>query len=131
STTRNVMQQLISTGHVVRGWIGVEPQDVTEQLAGTLALSHPEGVVIVGVLRQGPADKAGLKPGDMVLDVAGQAVVNTGQLLNAVAGLKPGSETAIQVLRNGKAQTLTVRIGTRPQNLSQSQPTEDGNGQAP
>lgn len=131
STTRNVMQQLISTGHVVRGWIGVEPQDVSEQLAGTLALPHPEGVVIVGVLRQGPADKAGLKPGDVVLDVAGQAVVNTGQLLNAVAGLKPGSETVIQVLRNGKPETVTVRIGTRPQNLSQNQPEEDSNGLVP
>ncbi|MDD4888030.1 MAG: trypsin-like peptidase domain-containing protein, partial [Thiomonas sp.] len=130
STARNVMQQLITTGQVVRVWIGVEPQDVTDQLARSLRLPHPEGVVIIGVLRQGPADLAGVKPGDVVLDVAGKPVVNTGQLLNAVAALKPGSETAIQVLRSGKTETLQVRIGTRPQNISQT-PAADSEGMLP
>ncbi len=131
STARNVMQQLISTGQVVRGWIGVEPQDVTDQLARTLNLPHPEGVVIIGVLRKGPADEAGVRPGDVVLDVAGKPVVNTGQLLNAVAALKPGSEAASQVLRGGNTTTLQVRIGTRPQNISQTPPAEDGEGVLP
>ncbi|MBN8776491.1 S1C family serine protease [Thiomonas arsenitoxydans] len=131
STARNVMQQLISTGQVVRGWIGVEPQDVTDQLARTLKLPHPEGVVIIGVLRKGPADEAGVRPGDVVLDVAGKPVVNTGQLLNAVAALTPGSEAAIKVLRGGKATTLQVRIGTRPQNIGQMPPAEDGEGVLP
>jgi len=131
STARNVMQQLITSGQVVRGWIGVEPQDVTDQLARSLNLPHPEGVVIIGVLRQGPADQAGVKPGDVVLDVAGKPVVNTGQLLNAVAALKPGSQTAIQVLRDGKPQILQVRIGTRPQNLSQAPAAEDSDGLLP
>ncbi|OYV28581.1 MAG: transcriptional regulator [Thiomonas sp. 20-64-9] len=131
STARNVMQQLISTGQVVRGWIGVEPQDVTDQLARTLNLPHPEGVVIIGVLRKGPADEAGVRPGDVVLDVAGKPVVNTGQLLNAVAALTPGSEAAIKVLRGGKATTLQVRIGTRPQNIGQMPPAEDGEGVLP
>ncbi|MDE2174640.1 MULTISPECIES: S1C family serine protease [unclassified Thiomonas] len=131
STARNVMQQLISTGQVVRGWIGVEPQDVTDQLARTLNLPHPEGVVIIGVLRKGPADEAGVRPGDVVLDVAGKPVVNTGQLLNAVAALTPGSEAAIKVLRGGKATTLQVRIGTRPQNIGQMPPAENGEGVLP
>jgi Do/DeqQ family serine protease len=131
STARNVMQQLISTGQVVRGWIGVEPQDVTDQLARTLNLPHPEGVVIIGVLRKGPADEAGVRPGDVVLDVAGKPVVNTGELLNAVAALTPGSEAAIKVLRGGKATTLQVRIGTRPQNIGQMPPAEDGEGVLP
>ncbi len=131
STARNVMQQLISTGQVVRGWIGVEPQDVTDQLARALDLPHPEGVVIIGVLRKGPADEAGMRPGDVVLDVAGKPVVNTGQLLNAVAALKPGSEAAIQVLRGGKTTTLQVRIGARPQNISQTPPAEYGEGVLP
>jgi len=131
STARNVMQQLISTGQVVRGWIGVEPQDVTDQLARTLKLPHPEGVVIIGVLRKGPADEAGVRPGDVVLDVAGKPVVNTGELLNAVAALTPGSEAAIKVLRGGKATTLQVRIGTRPQNIGQMPPAEDGEGVLP
>ncbi|MCE1161752.1 MAG: trypsin-like peptidase domain-containing protein, partial [Thiomonas sp.] len=131
STARNVMQQLIGTGQVVRGWIGVEPQDVTDHLARALNLPHPEGVVIVGVLRKGPADAAGVRPGDVVLDVNGKLVGNTGQLLNAVAALKPGSDAAIQVLRDGKSTTLHVRIGTRPQNISQNQPTEDSEGVLP
>ncbi|MGC8702672.1 MAG: S1C family serine protease [Thiomonas sp.] len=131
STARNVMQQLITTGQVVRGWIGVEPQDVTDQLARSLNLPRPEGVVIIGVLRQGPADQAGVKPGDVVLDVAGKPVENTGQLLNAVAALKPGSQTAMQVLRDGKPQTVVVRIGTRPQNLSQAPAAEDSDGVLP
>jgi len=67
----------------------------------------------------------------VVLDVAGKPVVNTGQLLNAVAALKPGSEAAIQVLRSGKTTTLQVRIGTRPQNISQTPPAEDGEGELP
>jgi len=66
-----------------------------------------------------------------VLDVAGKPVVNTGQLLNAVAALKPGSQTAIQVLRDGKPQILQVRIGTRPQNLSQAPAAEDSDGLLP
>lgn len=131
STARNVMQQLIGTGQVVRGWIGVEPQDVTDHLARALNLPHPEGVVIVGVLRKGPADAAGVRPGDVVLDVNGKLVGNTGQLLNAVAALKPGSDAAIQVLRDGKSTTLHVRIGTRPQNISQNQPAEDSEGVLP
>jgi len=131
STARNVMQQLIASGQVVRGWIGVEPQDVTDQLARALQLPHPEGVIIVGVLRQGPADQAGIRPGDIVLRVDGKAVDNTGQLLNTVAALKPGSEAAIDVLRDGRAQTLRVRIGVRPQNLSQPAQPPDSDGVLP
>lgn len=129
STARNVLQQLITSGQVVRGWIGVEPQDVTAQLAQALKLPHPEGVVIVAVLRNGPADRAGIKPGDVVLDVANQPVGNTGQLLNTVAGLKPGSDVAVALLRNGAPSTVNVRIGTRPKSLDASQPSEeDSNG---
>jgi len=131
STARNVMQQLIASGRVVRGWIGVEPQDVTDQLARALHLPHPEGVIIVGVLRQGPADRAGIKPGDVVLSVDGKSVGNTGQLLNTVAALKPGSETDIDVLRDGRTQTVRVRIGVRPQNLSQPEQTPDSDGVLP
>jgi serine protease DegQ len=131
STARDVMQQLITTGRVVRGWIGVEPQDVTAQIAHSLNLPRPEGVVIIGLLRDGPADRAGMRPGDVVLDVAGRPVANTGQLLNAVAALKPGSDAAIQVLRDGKPLTLHVHIGTRPQNISQLPPAEDSDGLVP
>ena len=125
STARNVLQQLISTGHVVRGWIGVEPQDVTLQMAQALNLPEAEGVIVAAVLRKGPADRAGIRPGDIVMDVAGQAVRNTGQLLNVVAALKPGSHTTLRVLRKGRERALQVKIGTRPQ-LPTPQDQADG-----
>ncbi len=112
--TRNVMQQLIAHGRVVRGWIGVEPQDITPQLAQALNLPVTEGVIAADVLQGGPADQAGMRAGNVVLDIGGQPVHNTGQLLNAVAGLKPGSTAAMHILARGREKVLQVRIGTRP-----------------
>ncbi len=125
STARNVLQQLIATGHVVRGWIGVEPQDVTLQMAQALNLPEAEGVIVTAVLRNGPADLAGIRPGDVVMDVAGQPVRNTGQLLNVVAALKPGSDTTLRVLRKGREQNLRVKVGTRPQLPAPANPSDD------
>ena len=119
STARNVLQQLVASGHVVRGWIGVEPQDISPQLAEALHLPVADGVIVAAVLRHGPADQAGMRAGDVVLDVAGRPVRNTGQLLNAVAALKPGKATGVRVLRKGQEQLLEVRIGTRPQRPTQ------------
>ncbi|WP_031408681.1 S1C family serine protease [Thiomonas sp. FB-Cd] len=112
--TRNVMQQLIAHGRVVRGWIGVEPQDITPQLAQALNLPVTEGVIAADVLQGGPADHAGMRAGNVVLDIGGQPVHNTGQLLNAVAALKPGSTAAMHILARGHEKVLQVRIGTRP-----------------
>ncbi|MHB1667155.1 MAG: S1C family serine protease [Thiomonas sp.] len=126
STARNVLQQLVQSGHVVRGWIGVEPQDISPQLAQALSLPVADGVIVAAVLRHGPADRAGMRAGDVVLDVAGQAVRNTGQLLNAVAALKPGSATAVRILRQGHEQQLRVKIGTRPQGPAMLRDEESG-----
>ncbi len=122
--THNVMQQLIAHGRVVRGWIGVEPQNITPQLAQALNLPVTDGVIAAYVLKGGPADQAGMRAGNVVLDIGGQPVHNTGQLLNAVAGLKPGSTAATRVLASGREKLLRVKIGTRPR-LADTSPGAD------
>ncbi|MDE2323962.1 MAG: PDZ domain-containing protein, partial [Betaproteobacteria bacterium] len=130
STARNVLQQLVQSGHVVRGWIGMEPRDISPQLAQALSLPLSDGVIVAAVLRNGPADRAGMRAGDVVIDIAGQAVHNTGQLLNAVAALKPGSAAAVRILRQGQEQQLRVKIGIRPQGSAMLRDEDSANAES-
>jgi Do/DeqQ family serine protease len=114
TTARQVMESLIRDGHVTRGWIGVEPQDLTPELARTFNLPVREGVLITGVLQGGPAQQAGMRPGDVVVAVAGQTVANTVQLLNAVAALRPQSTAEISVQRANERLELQVKVAQRP-----------------
>jgi len=114
STVKQVLESIIRTGQVVRGWIGVEPQDITPELAESFALRQKFGTIIAGVIRGGPADKAGMKPGDILLSIQSKPVTNTTEMLNLVAQLKPGNKVNIAVLRNNKELTLEILIGTRP-----------------
>jgi serine protease DegQ len=95
STVKAVMEQIISQGQVVRGWIGVEPQDITPELAESFGLKQKSGAIIAGVIRGGPADKAGMKPGDILVSIAGKPVRDTTEMLNLVAQLKPGNTAKI------------------------------------
>jgi Do/DeqQ family serine protease len=114
ATARLVMDALIRTGSVVRGWIGVEPRDLTPEMADTLRLPVKSGVLITGVLQNGPASNGGIKPGDVVTKIGGKAVTNTAELLNAVAALDPGSDAAIGVQRGDKSVEVTVTVAQRP-----------------
>jgi Do/DeqQ family serine protease len=114
STARLVMESLIRDGRVIRGWIGVEPRDLTPEMAQTFNLPVKEGVLIAGVLQGGPASEGGLRPGDVVTDVAGTHVANTMQLLNAVAGLKPDSTAALAVQRGNHPIEVKVKVAQRP-----------------
>jgi len=111
---RHVMEGLIKDGKVTRGWIGVEPRDLPAEYVESFKLPIKDGVLITGVLRDGPAGKSGLKPGDVVTTVGERRVANTSQLLTAVAGLKPGSEAAIGVQRGADALQLKLTVGQRP-----------------
>jgi serine protease DegQ len=112
-TARQVMQALISGGSVRRGWIGVEPRDLNTELAESLALPVRSGVLITGVLQDGPAARGGLRPGDVVLKVGERSVQNTGELFAAVAALQPDSTAVIAVQRGAQALELKVQVAER------------------
>ena len=113
-TARMVMQALLRDGQVTRGWIGVEPRDLSPELITSLRLAVAQGVLITGVLQSGPASEGGLRPGDVVTKVGDKPVASTGQLLNAVAALKPRETAVISVQRGERALDLTVTVGQRP-----------------
>jgi len=114
STARNVMESIVRDGAVTRGWIGVEPQTLTPELAEHFDVSAQNGVIITGVLQNGPAASAGLRPGDVVLAVAGHPVRDVAGLLAAVAALKPGVPTTLKVERGQDRSEVTVVPGRRP-----------------
>ncbi len=111
---QQVMEGLLRDGQVTRGWIGVEPRDLTPEFAENFHLPIKEGVLITGVLQDGPASKGGLKPGDVVVTVAGEPVLNTAQLLHRVAALKPGNAAVIGVQRGTQSLQLNVTVAQRP-----------------
>ena len=112
---KQVMESILSNGSVTRGWIGVEPQNLSKELAESLGLAgNTEGVILSGVLEGGPADRGGAKPGDVLIAVNNQATKDVRQLLNQIAQLGPGNEATIKVLRKTKELELKVSIGKRP-----------------
>ena len=113
SSARQVMESLIKDGVVRRGWIGVEPRDLTPEIAQTLNLPIKQGVLITGVLQSGPASSGGLRPGDVVVKVGDKPVTSTVQLLNAVAALTPDQPAVIQVQRGDRKLDLNVTVAQR------------------
>ncbi|WP_454688051.1 S1C family serine protease [Achromobacter aloeverae] len=113
-TARAVMEEIIRSGQVKRGWLGVEPQDLTPELARAFRLSGNSGVIIAGVMRDGPAGRGGLRVGDIVRSIDGNEVQNTTSMLAMIALLPPGQEVIVTVLRNGRLVNLKVKIGVRP-----------------
>jgi len=107
---RNVEDQLIKTGKVVRGRIGVTIQDVNAQLAESFGLDRPRGALVSSVEKDGPAAKAGLQPGDVILAVNGKNIERFGELSGAIAAMKPGSEASLDVWRSGRKQDVGVRV---------------------
>jgi serine protease DegQ len=114
TTVKTVMESIISTGQVVRGWIGVEPQDITPELAESFGLTTKTGAIIAGVLKGGPADKAGMKPGDILVSVESKPVTDTIEMLNLIAQLVPGKPARMKVIRKNQETTLDVTVGKRP-----------------
>jgi Do/DeqQ family serine protease len=114
SVVSDVLKAIIEQGHVTRGWLGVEVQALTPDLAESLGLSEPRGVVVAGVLREGPAQRAGVEPGDVIVAVSDQPVGSQRELLDAVARARPGSQLALELIRGGRALRMEVPVGERP-----------------
>ena len=115
STARMVLDGIVKDGQVTRGWIGVEPNELSPELAETFGVKKvTEGVIITGVLQDGPAARAGMRPGDVTVRVDGKNVGNVSELLSAVAALKPGTSSAFNVQRGDKLVELSINPGVRP-----------------
>ena len=113
SIAKNVMEQIIQTGGVTRGWIGVEAQEISVDLAESFGLPDTNGALIAGVLRGSPADAGGIKPGDILLAVDGRAVKDPQGMLDLIANQKPGDTASFRLRRQNKVIDTAVRIGKR------------------
>jgi len=114
STAKMVLDQIVKHGAVTRGWIGVEVQEITPAIAESFKLEAARGAIIAGVLRGGPADRAGVKPGDVLTAINGAPVSDPQVMLNLVAALRPGSHARMQLRREAKTIEVDVTIGRRP-----------------
>ncbi|MEN9983368.1 MAG: hypothetical protein RI918_1337 [Pseudomonadota bacterium] len=121
STAKQVMEGIVKDGVVTRGWIGVEPQDLSPELAVTFGIKNSsksgealQGVIITGVLQGAPAAKAGIVPGDIIMSIAGKPVRNVSELLTQVSSIKPGNSEKFGIIRKETAVELVVTAGTRP-----------------
>jgi serine protease DegQ len=114
STAKVVLEQIVKSGSVTRGWIGVEVQELSPTQAESFKLGTARGALIAGVLRGGPADKAGMKPGDVLVEVQGKPVADPAGMLNLIAALEPGQSAKVRLKRQGKDVDATVTVGRRP-----------------
>jgi serine protease Do len=132
---RNVEEQLIKTGRVVRGRIGVTIQDVNAQLAESFGLDRPRGALVSSVEKDGPAARAGVAPGDVILAVDGHPIERYGELSSAIAAMRPGADANLALWRSGKEQTLSVKVAElkeQPQSVAyrSGKPKQAAVGQA-
>ncbi|HET6370864.1 MAG TPA: DegQ family serine endoprotease [Nitrospiria bacterium] len=116
---RSVMESLVKTGKVVRGWMGVSIQEVTPNLAEQFGLPEPKGVLVGDVLPGSPAERAGIKRGDIVLEYNGKTIENTGQLRNMVAETPIGTKVKVKVFRDKREKTLDLKIDEQPKDIAQ------------
>ena len=114
SLARNVLEQIVTSGQVTRGWVGVEIQEITPELAESFGLTDPSGALIAGVLRGSPAERAGIRPGDVLIGVDGRNVRDTKSMLEMVAALPPGNVARFRVRRANSELDLDVEVGRRP-----------------
>lgn len=112
--TKQVMQDLIQHGRVVRGWLGIEIQELTPRLAESFGLKKLQGLIIAGVFRNGPAHVAGLQPGDVMLTINDKPILDGRKSMTQIARLRPGQRVIVKVLREGKELSFEAEIGERP-----------------
>lgn len=126
STAQSVLDSIIKTGTVTRGWIGVEPQDITPEIAASFHLEQTDGAIVAGLLQGAPADQAGVRPGDIIVGVNDSHVTETVGLLNVIAQIPPGTQATLHIIRKNKPIALAIVIGKRPR----PNRTQDSDGNA-
>jgi len=114
STARTVLDAIVRDGQVVRGWIGIETQDITPELAESFGLARDSGTIIAGVVRNGPADRAGMRPGDILLTVDGKPVASSSDMLRMIAELTPGKKATMTLVRKNREAAVEVSVAKRP-----------------
>ena len=120
STARQVMESIVKNGQVVRGWIGVEPNELTPELAQTFGIKTAQGVIVTGVLNNGPAANAGIRPGDVITQVSGQPTRTVSELLTRISGLTPGQAVPFVLQRRGEQVEASVTPAQRPRPRAQA-----------
>jgi len=120
SIAKNIMGQIIETGHVSRGWLGIEGQDITPKLAESFNLQNITGVIVAGIQRNGPAAKAGVRAGDIITEVNSEVATNQRTVMDLIAQITPGEKINITVFRVGKIIELEAIVGERPRANSRS-----------
>ena len=113
SLAKKVMEQIIETGSVTRGWFGVDVADISPELAESLGLGTTRGAIVGGIERGSPAEKGGMKLGDVIVAIEGNAVADSAAALNAIAAVTPGKSVPVRVLRRNQDVNLEVMVGKR------------------
>lgn len=112
---RNILDQLITHGRVIRGWLGIEAQPLSRELAASFGLSAPQGMIIANVTSEGPADAAGVEPGDLLLAIQDQPIIDAKATMSSIAAITPGEALSISIVRNGRLMEKTLQVAERPQ----------------
>ncbi|SDJ90921.1 S1C family serine protease [Billgrantia gudaonensis] len=110
----SILDDLVTQGRVIRGWLGIEAQEMTPELAASFGLNAPQGVVIAGVVPDGPAARANLRPGDVLLEVDGRPILDARVVMSDIAAIEPGAELPLTVVRGGETLSVTLEVGERP-----------------
>ncbi|MDR5898087.1 Do family serine endopeptidase [Halomonas vilamensis] len=110
----SILNELVTQGRVIRGWLGIEAQALSRELAASFGLRTPQGVIIAGVISDGPADLAGLQPGDVLLAVDSQPVLDARATMSEIAAIEPGTTLPLTIVRGGEIRQVTLEVGERP-----------------
>jgi serine protease DegQ len=114
STIKMVMEAIITDGQVVRGYLGISPEDITTEMAESFNIKQTKGAIVAAVVRGGPADQAGVKPGDICIAIDGKVFQNSREMMNQIAALKPNSKAKLKILRQSNEISLDINVGKRP-----------------
>lgn len=124
----SILNELVTQGRVIRGWLGIEAQALSRELAASFGLRTPQGVIVAGVVSDGPAAKAGLQPGDVLLSIDGQAILDARATMSDIASIPPGTSLPLTVVRGGERIDMLLEVGERPTPPNATMPNEHRSG---